>query len=73
MTLANSPRLARERVHEEVRPGQHSSHRVGVCQGGERAAKPDGGSEKSEIVATSLAHFAVRIFTPLHFFALGCE
>ena len=71
MTLANSPRVARGRVHEEVRPGQHSSHRVGVCQGGERASKPDGGSEKSEIVATSLAHFAVQ--SALHFFAVGCE
>ena len=57
MTLANSPRLARERVHEEVRPGQHSSHRVGVCQGGESVKARSEAARKVRNLATSLAHF----------------
>ena len=71
MTLANSPRLARERVHEEVRPGQHSSHRVGVCQGGESVKARSEAARKVRNLATSLAHFCCAS-SHLHFFSLGC-
>ena len=73
MTLANSPRLARERVHEEVRPGQHSSHRVGVCQGGESVASPSHAARKVRNRGDVACAFLLCIFTPLHFFSLGCE